>query len=49
LRSVHGGRIGFVVQDPGTSLNPLLTLERQITESLETHRRMLTLTTYEYD
>jgi len=40
LRSVHGGRIGFVFQDPGTSLNPLLTLERQITESLETHRSM---------
>lgn len=38
LRSVHGGRIGFVFQDPGTSLNPLLTIERQITESLETHR-----------
>jgi peptide/nickel transport system ATP-binding protein len=38
LRAVHGGRIGFVFQDPGTSLNPLLTLERQITESLETHR-----------
>ena len=27
-------------QDPGTSLNPLLTLERQITESLEAHRRL---------
>ena len=40
LRGVHGGRIGFVFQDPGTSLNPLLTVERQITESLETHRRM---------
>ncbi|HZN81790.1 MAG TPA: ATP-binding cassette domain-containing protein, partial [Mycobacterium sp.] len=40
LRSVHGGKIGFVFQDPGTSLNPLLTLERQITESLETHRKM---------
>ena len=40
LREVHGGRIGFVFQDPGTSLNPLLTLERQITESLETHRKM---------
>ena len=22
LREVHGGRIGFVFQDPGTSLNP---------------------------
>ncbi|MCG5432581.1 ABC transporter ATP-binding protein [Mycobacterium sp. MYCO198283] len=38
LRTVHGGRIGFVFQDPGTSLNPLLTLERQITESLTAHR-----------
>jgi len=40
LRRVHGGRIGFVFQDPGTSLNPLLTVERQITESLEAHRTM---------
>ncbi len=40
LRGVHGGRIGFVFQDPGTSLNPLLTLERQITESLEAHRSL---------
>ena len=29
LRQVHGGRVGFVFQDPGTSLNPLLTLARQ--------------------
>lgn len=40
LRRVHGGSIGFVFQDPGTSLNPLLTLERQISESLEAHRGM---------
>ncbi|WP_370499663.1 dipeptide ABC transporter ATP-binding protein [Mycolicibacterium sp. jd] len=40
LRVVHGARIGFVFQDPGTSLNPLLTLERQITESLEKHRHL---------
>jgi peptide/nickel transport system ATP-binding protein len=40
LRRIHGGRIGFVFQDPGTSLNPLLTLERQITESVETHRNL---------
>lgn len=38
LRSVHGDRIGFVFQDPGTSLNPLLTLGRQLTEGLEFHR-----------
>ncbi|MHC9293718.1 ABC transporter ATP-binding protein [Mycobacterium sp. LTG2003] len=40
LRAVHGGRIGFVFQDPGTSLNPLLSLARQITETLEAHRNM---------
>ena len=40
LRSVHGDRVGFVFQDPSTSLNPLLTLERQITETLEVHRGM---------
>ncbi len=40
LRAIHGGRVGFVFQDPGTSLNPLLTLERQITESLQAHRNL---------
>ena len=40
LRRVHGDRIGFVFQDPSTSLNPLLTLERQLTEPLRTHRRL---------
>ena len=40
LRTVHGGEIGFVFQDPSTSLNPYLTIGRQITESLETHRRL---------
>ncbi|MFD0560223.1 peptide/nickel transport system ATP-binding protein [Stackebrandtia endophytica] len=38
MRRVHGKTIGFVFQDPSTSLNPLLTLERQITESLQAHR-----------
>ncbi|MDO5498697.1 MAG: ABC transporter ATP-binding protein [Propionibacteriaceae bacterium] len=37
LRQVHGSQVGFVFQDPSTSLNPLLTVERQITESLEAH------------
>lgn len=38
LRSVHGDAVGFVFQDPSTSLNPYLTVGRQIAESLETHR-----------
>ncbi len=40
LRSVHGAGIGFVFQDPSTSLNPLLTVERQISETLVEHRGM---------
>ncbi len=32
LRSVHGARVGFVFQDPSSSLNPLLTIEEQLTE-----------------
>ena len=37
LRGVRGRRIGMVFQDSMTSLNPLLTIGRQITESLERH------------
>jgi oligopeptide transport system ATP-binding protein len=37
LRDVRGKRIAMVFQDSMTSLNPLLTVGRQITESLETH------------
>ncbi len=40
LRGVHGSAVGFVFQDPSTSLNPLLTVERQITEPLEFHRKL---------
>jgi oligopeptide transport system ATP-binding protein len=37
LRGFRGRRIAMVFQDSMTSLNPLLTIGRQITESLETH------------
>ncbi|MBL8058327.1 MAG: ABC transporter ATP-binding protein, partial [Anaerolineales bacterium] len=37
LRHVRGGQIGFVFQDPMTSLNPLLTVGEQIAESIATH------------
>ncbi|SIT49376.1 dipeptide transporter; ATP-binding component of ABC superfamily [Paraburkholderia piptadeniae] len=38
LRKIRGRDIGFVFQDPMTSLNPTLTIGRQIAESLSAHR-----------
>ncbi|HVY16563.1 MAG TPA: ABC transporter ATP-binding protein [Rhodopila sp.] len=38
MRLVRGGDIGMVFQEPMTSLNPVLTIGRQITEVLEQHR-----------
>jgi microcin C transport system ATP-binding protein len=40
LESIRGGRIAMVFQEPMTSLNPLHTLEKQITETLFLHKRM---------
>jgi oligopeptide transport system ATP-binding protein len=37
MRLVRGRRIGFVFQDPMTSLNPTLTVGRQVGESARTH------------
>ena len=37
LRRVRGGGIGMVFQDPMTSLNPVLTVGRQIAEGVELH------------
>jgi oligopeptide/dipeptide ABC transporter ATP-binding protein len=38
MRKVRGGEIGMVFQEPMTSLNPVLTIGRQITEMIEQHR-----------
>ncbi|MCB9914325.1 MAG: ABC transporter ATP-binding protein [Planctomycetes bacterium] len=38
LRALRGDALSMIFQDPMTSLNPLLTLERQLSEVLETHR-----------
>jgi oligopeptide transport system ATP-binding protein len=38
MRQVRGSEIGMVFQEPMTSLNPVLTIGRQITESIEQHR-----------
>ena len=37
LRAVRGREIAMIFQDPMTSLNPVLTIGRQIREALETH------------
>ena len=38
IRQVRGGEIGMIFQEPMTSLNPVLTIGRQITETIEQHR-----------
>ena len=38
MRRVRGSEIGMVFQEPMTSLNPVLTIGRQITETLEQHQ-----------
>jgi oligopeptide transport system ATP-binding protein len=40
IRQVRGKDIAMVFQDPMTSLNPVLTIGRQITEALELHLAM---------
>ena len=40
LRHVRGNRIAMVFQEPMTSLNPVLTIGRQLTEALELHLKM---------
>ena len=40
LRDVRGGQIGFVFQDPISTLNPILTIGEQISESLTRHKGM---------
>jgi oligopeptide/dipeptide ABC transporter ATP-binding protein len=37
LRSVRGRGIAMIFQDPMTSLNPMLTVGRQVTEGMEVH------------
>ncbi|MEC9140807.1 MAG: ABC transporter ATP-binding protein [Chloroflexota bacterium] len=40
MRGVRGNRIAMVFQEPMTSLNPVLTIGRQLTEGLELHLQM---------
>ena len=38
LEKIRGAQIAMIFQDPMTSLNPYLTVERQLTEVLQLHR-----------
>jgi microcin C transport system ATP-binding protein len=40
LRRVRGSEIGMIFQEPMTALNPLHTIERQIAEPLEVHKKL---------
>ncbi|MBI5276549.1 MAG: ATP-binding cassette domain-containing protein [Burkholderiales bacterium] len=40
LNRIRGDRIAMIFQDPMTSLNPYLTVERQMTEVLEFHKKL---------
>ena len=40
LRQVRGNEIGMVFQDPMTSLNPTMTIGRQVAEVIRTHREV---------
>lgn len=40
VRSIRGRKIAMIFQDPMTSLNPVLTINRQISEALELHLGM---------
>jgi oligopeptide/dipeptide ABC transporter ATP-binding protein len=40
MRSVRGAKISMIFQEPMTSLNPTMTIGRQLTETLELHLKM---------
>ncbi|KAB0676834.1 ABC transporter ATP-binding protein [Aureimonas leprariae] len=40
MRRVRGDRIAMIFQEPMTSLNPVLTVGRQLTEAIEAHREV---------
>jgi peptide/nickel transport system ATP-binding protein len=40
MRSVRGGRIGMIFQEPATSLNPVMKVGRQIVEAIEVHTEL---------
>ena len=39
LRKIRGGVVSYVFQEPGASLNPVISIGSQIKEMLQLHRR----------
>ena len=40
LRGIRGGEIAMIFQDPMSSLNPVLTVSEQISETIQQHQKM---------
>ena len=40
MRSIRGKEIAMIFQDPMTSLNPVLTIEEQLVETIRAHRKV---------
>ena len=47
MRHIRGNRVAMVFQEPMTSLNPVLTIGRQLTETLELHKGMTKVQAYD--
>ncbi len=41
MRDIRGDRIAMIFQEPMTSLNPVLSIGRQLIETIETHTRLI--------
>jgi ABC-type dipeptide/oligopeptide/nickel transport system ATPase component len=42
MRDLRGREIAMIFQDPMTSLNPVLTIEEQMVETIQAHRKVST-------
>ncbi|MCK4711662.1 MAG: ABC transporter ATP-binding protein, partial [Marinosulfonomonas sp.] len=40
MRTIRGNEIGMIFQEPMTSLNPVFTVERQLSEGLRVHKKL---------
>lgn len=47
MRKVRGSKIGFIFQDPMTSLNPLFTVEQQLKETIHANMNVSEQEAYE--